>query len=217
MTSSFPPSSAEFQEPAAGLIIKPLLKFLEETNSSFLINLYPYNIYRLNSDIPIGFALFQEHPFNFRDDLTTGVRYRNLFDMMVDSVITALAVAGHENIPVTVTETGWPSADEVTDVDASKVYAEMYLKGLVRHLKSGMGTPLRREGVAEAYVYELIDQEEKKGMDSNSKRRWGILYSNMTRKYDIDFSDSVRVFEGRGLIRMVVSCLSLVSVALFLQ
>ncbi|KAF3438698.1 hypothetical protein FNV43_RR21462 [Rhamnella rubrinervis] len=34
----------------------------------------------------------------FGDDLTTGVRYRDLFNMMVDAVISAMAVVGHENI-----------------------------------------------------------------------------------------------------------------------
>ncbi|OMO95474.1 hypothetical protein CCACVL1_05398 [Corchorus capsularis] len=43
------------------------------------------------------------------------------------------------------------------EVEANGIYAEMYLKGLVRHLKSGMGTPLRKEGISEVYVYELMD------------------------------------------------------------
>ncbi|KAL3621631.1 hypothetical protein CASFOL_036543 [Castilleja foliolosa] len=127
MTTSFPPSTAEFQEPIASLIIHPLLQFLSETNSSFLINLYPYRVYKINAQIPIGFVLFQEHPFNFSDDVITGVRHWNLFDMMVDAVIAAIAVSGQENIPVIVTETGWPSDSEA---HATGNYAEMYLKGL---------------------------------------------------------------------------------------
>lgn len=54
-----------------------------------------------------------------------------------------MAVAGHENIPVGV--------------------AEMYIKGLVGHLRSGLGTPLRKEGVAETYIYELLDKDVKQG------------------------------------------------------
>ncbi|XP_057981730.1 glucan endo-1,3-beta-glucosidase 2 [Malania oleifera] len=194
MTTSFPPSAAEFQEPAAEILIKPLLQFLEDTNSSFLINLYPYNVYRLHSEIPIGYALFQENPFNFRDDLLTGVRYRNLFDMMVDSVISAMAVAGHENIPVVVTETGWPSSGEDGEVDANWVYAELYVKGLVRHLRSGLGTPLRKEGLAATYIYELLDREVKQGSsEAGAGRQWGILFPNMTKKYSIQFSRSDRI------------------------
>ncbi|KAI3470840.1 hypothetical protein Pfo_027503 [Paulownia fortunei] len=203
MTTSFPPSAAEFQEPIGSLIIRPLLQFLEETNSSFLINLYPYNVYRINSEIPIGFVLFQEHPFNFRDDVITGVRYRNLFDMMVDAVIAAMAVSGQENIPVIVAETGWPSEAEA---QAAGNYAEMYLKGLVTHLRSGLGTPLRKEGVAEGYIYQLFDEGDlgynngKNGTTgaamsgrAGAGQHWGIMYPNMTMKYNVDFSGSIRV------------------------
>ncbi|TQD74814.1 hypothetical protein C1H46_039651 [Malus baccata] len=70
---AFPPSNAQFQEPAVDTVIRPLLQFLSDTNSSFLINLYPYKLYKMRSEIPIGFPLFQEHPFEFRDDLTTDV------------------------------------------------------------------------------------------------------------------------------------------------
>ncbi|KAE8718083.1 putative transcriptional regulator RABBIT EARS-like [Hibiscus syriacus] len=192
ITTAFPPSSAEFQQPAGDLIVKPLLQFLEETNSSFLINLYPYNLYRLDSEIPVGFALFQDYPFNFRDDLVTGVRYFNLFDMMADAVLTSIAVMGYESIPVIVAETGWPSGGgEAGEVEANEAYAEMYLRGLVRHLKSGVGTPLKKDGVAEVYVYELMDHENA-GSDKQRARKWGILSENMTRKYNLEMSDGVK-------------------------
>ncbi|KAF5194743.1 Glucan endo-1,3-beta-glucosidase [Thalictrum thalictroides] len=193
ITTAFPPSSAEFQGNLAEYLMKPLLGFLSDTNSSFLINLHPYNLYRTDPEITIGFAIFQEHPFVFRDDLLTGVRYRNLFDMMVDSVLTAMASQGHENIPLIVTETGWPSSDETKDMDADHVYAELYIKGLVRHLKSGFGTPLRRDGVAETYLFELVDDDTKDS--AQPRHHWGIMYPNMTMKYDIDFSGSVGMFD----------------------
>ncbi|KAK2983251.1 hypothetical protein RJ640_023371 [Escallonia rubra] len=221
LTTSFPPSSAEFQQPLNDIIIKPLLQFLEETNSSFLINLYPYNVYKLNSEIPIGYALFQEQPFNFRDDHVTGVRYRNLFDMMVDAVVAAMAVSGHENIPIIVTETGWPSsasgAGNTNDGEASPVFAEMYLKGLLLHLNSGLGTPLRKEGVAEAYIYQLFDngtEQGSNGVVGGSEQRWGIVYPNMTMKYRITFSGgSGRV--GGAPVGMVIGVVLVVGVLLF--
>ncbi|KAE8679367.1 hypothetical protein F3Y22_tig00111402pilonHSYRG01291 [Hibiscus syriacus] len=155
ITTAFPPSSAVFKQSAGDLIIKPVLRFLEQTNSSFLINLYPYNIFHLNTEIPIGFALFQDNPFNFRDDLVTGIRYFSLFSMMADAVLTAMKAMGYENIPVVVAETGWPSSG--SEAEANGVYAEEYLNGLVRHLKSGAATPLKKNGVAGVYVYELMD------------------------------------------------------------
>ncbi|CAH8360488.1 unnamed protein product [Eruca vesicaria subsp. sativa] len=184
--TAFPPSSAQFQEPNGEVIIRPILQFLERTNSSFLVNLFPYNMYRSSFSIPVGFALFEEGPFNFRDDLTTGVRYRNLFDMMVDAVISAMAVMGHENLPVVVAETGWPSSGiDGGEVDATLLYSEMYLKGLLGHLRSGGGTPLRREGVAEVYVFELVERDDdgKRGV-----RNWGLLHRNLSSKYGFEFS-----------------------------
>ncbi|XP_015581630.1 glucan endo-1,3-beta-glucosidase 2 [Ricinus communis] len=212
VTTPFPPSSAIFQEPMGELVIKPLLQFLEETNSSFLVKVYPYNMYRLNSEIPIGFALFHQHPFNFRDDLVTGVRYRNLFDMMVDAVITAMAVAGHQNIPVVVAETGWPSSGGAfREVDASPEFAEAYIKGLVGHLKSGLGTPLRKEGgVKETYIFELADKDVKQ----QGSKSWGILYANFTKKYsDIDFSSNANA--DTAVLFLEGICLLIVGLSLF--
>lgn len=193
MTSAFPPSSATFEEPLAEALIHPLLDFLKETNSSFMVNIYPYNLYRLRCEIPLGFALFQNEPFMYRDDLTTGARYWNLFDMMVDSVVAAMAVAGHEDVPIIVAETGWPSSSpDRTEIDANGDYAEMYIKGLIGHLRSGMGTPLRREGVTEAYIYELVDKEVKHAGTAGPGlgRNWGILYPNLTSKYEHKFEFS---------------------------
>ncbi|KAL6580976.1 hypothetical protein OROMI_006899 [Orobanche minor] len=220
MTTSFPPSAAEFQEPIGSLVIRPLLQFLSETNSSFLINLYPYNVYRINSEIPIGFVLFQEHPFNFRDDVITGVRYWNLFDMMADAVIAAMAISGEENIPVIVAETGWPSEAES---QAAGNYAEMYLKGLATHLRSGFGTPLRKEGVAEGYIYQLFDEGTDMSFNSSDKngtvgaamlsgrseagQQWGIMYNNMSMKYNLAFSGSTRAIigDGKSLVEMFLA------------
>ncbi|KAL3523937.1 hypothetical protein ACH5RR_016771 [Cinchona calisaya] len=208
MEQLFPPSTAGFLEPIDKVIIKPVLQFLDDNNSSFLIDVVPYDVYKLHSEIPIGFALFQENPFNFRDDGNTAVRYRNLFDMMVDGVVASLANSGHQNIRIIVTRTGWPSSSSISgyvEAEASQLFAEMYLKGLIAHMKSGMGTPLRKDGVAEVYIYELFDEEDDNNPNSSSsvmsarngsrsdktgEHQWGILYPNMTMKFDLDFSGS---------------------------
>ncbi|KAF7116295.1 hypothetical protein RHSIM_RhsimUnG0032100 [Rhododendron simsii] len=80
------PTASSNQPPTANVVIKPLLNFLNQTNSSFLSNLRPYDVYRAKHEIPIRFALFRKTAFNFRDDEATGVRYQNLFDAMVDAV-----------------------------------------------------------------------------------------------------------------------------------
>ncbi|KAJ0558481.1 putative glucan endo-1,3-beta-D-glucosidase [Helianthus annuus] len=206
ITTSFPPSSARFLEPVNTLVIRPLLDLLAETNSSLFVSLDSYSVYKLRPEIPIGFALFQQHAFNFREDTVTGVRYRNLFDIMLDAVIVAMAVAGHENIPVVVAETGWPCYDSNNEVEAREVYAKMYLQGLVNHVRSGKGTPLKREGATEVYVYELFDRNDT-GSESLGWQNWGFCYLNMSLKFDIDFSNgggSMLMEEG---VKMVTMCL----------
>jgi glycosyl hydrolase family 17 len=54
LNSAFPPSSAEFAEPINDVIIKPLLDFLNEANSSLLVNVYPYELFRLTNDLPFS-------------------------------------------------------------------------------------------------------------------------------------------------------------------
>ncbi|KAK9158974.1 hypothetical protein Scep_005548 [Stephania cephalantha] len=196
----FPPSSARFRpDSATEALVKPILNFIAQTNSSFLVKLHPYHLYRSQPGIiPIGFALFQEDqaaPFNFRDDPFTGLRYRNLFDVMVDAVISGIeSHQGHRGggggvVPVVVAETGWPSYVD-GEGEAKDVYAEMYVKGLVRHLRSGLGTPMRRDGVAQVYIYELFDEEEDDDDGGSQRSKWGIMYDNMTQKYNVDFSSS---------------------------
>ncbi|KAG2404793.1 uncharacterized protein HKW66_Vig0244400 [Vigna angularis] len=73
LSSPFPTSKAQFQEPPGITLFGPLLQFLQDTDSCFLINLYP-----LNPEIPLGIAVFQEYPFNFCNDFITGVRYETL-------------------------------------------------------------------------------------------------------------------------------------------
>ncbi|XP_058099920.1 probable glucan endo-1,3-beta-glucosidase A6 [Magnolia sinica] len=190
--------------------MKPLLKFISATNSSFLINAYPYKLYISNPEISTRYTLFQ----NVRHYPMLGVQYQNLFDVMVDAVIIAITKVGYKNIPVVVTETGWPSDGDVNERDANGVFARMNNAGLVRHLRLGIGTPLRREGAAETYIFELFDDETKQGPESDW--HWGILNRNMTMKYGIGFPGLDR-YSGAQLARMVLSaCLiCLITVLMF--
>ncbi|ESQ44332.1 hypothetical protein EUTSA_v10006480mg, partial [Eutrema salsugineum] len=150
--NAFPPSSAKFEQGNGEAIIRPILRFLERTNSSFIIKIDPYEMYRSRSSTTIGFAIFESSSFNFREDLTTGVKYHNLFDMMVDAVISSMAVMGHENLPVIVAETGWPSTG---GIGATPYYSWRFLRSLIGHLRRGSGTPLRKGGPLEVYIFEL--------------------------------------------------------------
>ncbi|CAA7060601.1 unnamed protein product [Microthlaspi erraticum] len=168
----FFPSAARFQQPKGEDTIRPILQFLERTNSSFLLNLHPYNVYESSFIVPFGHVIFDESPLCFIDDYPARLRYRNSFDMMVDAVITSMAAMGHKDLPLIVAETGWPSSgvETFSEEDLTLVYSEMFLRGLLAHLRSGSGTPLRKEGLLAVYVFELVE-EEAKGM-----RNSGLLH-----------------------------------------
>ncbi|KAK7317623.1 hypothetical protein RJT34_02018 [Clitoria ternatea] len=98
-------------------------------------------------------VLFQNYPFNFHDDLTISVRYRNLFDIMVDAVVSTLVVAEYQTILVVVIEIGWPTRSVVVnEVEMNLGYMKNYLRGLVKHMRSGIGTPLLKDRMHEVFV-----------------------------------------------------------------
>lgn len=137
---------------AAAALIHPLLQFLNETNNSFYVKFRPYDLYVENHQFGLEFAIFRENQI-VEDH---GNQYTNLFDAMIDSVVTALTVVGHADIPVVVIETGWPNGP-AGFADATSEVVALYINGLIRHLHSGLGSPLRKEGVLFMFVYQLFD------------------------------------------------------------
>ncbi|XP_013651000.2 glucan endo-1,3-beta-glucosidase 12-like [Brassica napus] len=204
--SPFPPSLARFRSPNGDVIIKPILEFLEKTNSSFLVKLHPYYI---DSSIHSGFAFFED-PFSYVDDSSIiQVRYGNLFDVMVDAVVRSLAVLGHESLPVVVAETGWPSwSSNSSEVYATPKCSQRFLNALVDHLRGGKGTPLRKEGVSEVYIFELCDKQQ-------SKRTWGLLDYHLNTKMNITFFlDDIPEIEKKSiqLNYLVIVCMLFLAV-----
>ncbi|CAM8949291.1 unnamed protein product [Rhodiola kirilowii] len=160
------------------------------------MNLYPYKVLRQNSGDTDWICSVSKPAIQFRDDIVTGVRYFNLFDMMIDAVISAMTASGHENVRIVVTETGWPSSGSTGELEATQAYAKIYMKGLIKHLNSGIDTSQRKKGVAEAYIYELFDTDDEQEVNGTNQK-WGIFYPNMTKKYDIKLSGSGG-FSGNG-------------------
>ncbi|KAL9427803.1 hypothetical protein AB3S75_029899 [Citrus x aurantiifolia] len=107
---SFPPSQAFFNR-SWNPVLVPMLNFLQSTDSSLMLNIYPYYDYmQSNGVIPLDYALFKPLPPNKEAvDSNTLVHYSNVFDAMVDAAYFAMAFLNFTNIPVMVTESGWPS------------------------------------------------------------------------------------------------------------
>lgn len=77
------------------------------------------------------------------------------------------------------------------------MYVDKYFQGLILPLKFALGTPFKKEGSTQTYIYQLFDDDT----ESNSKRKklssdggetvyqyWGVMYHNKTMNYNVNFS-----------------------------
>ncbi|KAL1536798.1 glucan endo-1,3-beta-D-glucosidase [Salvia divinorum] len=180
--NSFPPSQAYFNKSLNPILI-PLLKFLQSTNSHFMISIYPYLEHvRSNDSVSLDYALFKPLPPNKQAvDANTSLRYENAFDAMVDAVYSAMANLNFSNVPITVAESGWPS--QGGSAEATSDNARTYNMNLVQHLMNKSGTPGSPGVAVSAYIYELYNQAAQ-------PLNWGLFEANGEAVYTMDFGSS---------------------------
>ncbi|KAI4384949.1 hypothetical protein MLD38_003032 [Melastoma candidum] len=185
LRSSYPPSAGAFRTELVEPVFKPLLQFLRETGSPLMVNVYPFFAYESNSDvIPLDYALFRENPGVV--DPGNGLRYFNLFDAQLDAVFAAASALGFNDVPVVVTETGWPSKGDENEVGATIDNAAAYNGNLVRRVLTGGGTPLRPKADLTVYLFALFNENKKTG--PTSERNYGLFYPSEAKVYDIPFT-----------------------------
>ncbi|GKC34880.1 glucan endo-1,3-beta-glucosidase-like protein, partial [Tanacetum coccineum] len=131
LKTSYPPSDGAFKDNVVGYIT-PIIRFLAENNSPMLANIYPYFAYVGTPSIELSYALFTK-PDN-------GEQYKNLFVAILDAHYAAQSRLGGANVPIVVSESGWPSAG---DKGATMENAGTYYRNLIAYVKSTKGTPLR--------------------------------------------------------------------------
>ncbi|PNX83266.1 glucan endo-1,3-beta-glucosidase 12-like protein, partial [Trifolium pratense] len=142
LQSSYPTSSGSFKTELIEPVIKPMLKFLQQTESYLMVNAYPFFAYAANSDtISLDYALFKQNPGVV--DSGNGLKYDNLFDAQVDAVNAAMSALQYNDIKITVSETGWPSLGDSNEIGAGEDNAASYNGNLVKRVLSGNGTPLK--------------------------------------------------------------------------
>ncbi|KAL1092084.1 hypothetical protein V6Z11_D07G199800 [Gossypium hirsutum] len=186
---SFPPSQAFFNR-SWNPVLVPMLNFLQSTGSYLMLNIYPYYDYmQSNGVIPLDYALFKPlSPTKEAVDANTLVHYSNVFDAMVDATYFAMAFLNFTNIPVIVTETGWPSKGDSNEPDATMENANTYNSNLIRHVMNKTGTP-KRPGIAvSTYIYELYNEDLKPG--PISEKNWGLFDANGDPIYILRLTDS---------------------------
>ncbi|KAL8258240.1 hypothetical protein R6Q59_030281 [Mikania micrantha] len=186
---SFPPSQAFFNRTWEPVII-PLLEFLRSTGSYLMLNVYPYYDYiQSNGAIPLDYALFRPlSPEKEAIDSNTLLHYTNVFDAVVDAAYFAMLSLNYTNIPIVVTESGWPSKGDSGEPDATMDNANTYNSNLIKHVLSNTGTP-KHPGVAtNTYIYELYNEDLKPGL--TSERNWGLFDSDGRPVYELHLTDS---------------------------
>ncbi|KAE8729817.1 hypothetical protein F3Y22_tig00000170pilonHSYRG00054 [Hibiscus syriacus] len=81
LSKTYPPSQGAFKSSLA-FLLNPLLQFLNENRSPFMINLYPYFAI---GDSSLDQVLFKPSP-QAKVDPNPGLRYDNMFDAQLDAV-----------------------------------------------------------------------------------------------------------------------------------
>ncbi|WJX38201.1 glucan endo-1,3-beta-D-glucosidase [Trifolium repens] len=186
---SFPPSQAFFNTSMNQVLI-PMLDFLQSTQSYLMLNVYPYYDYmESNGFIPLDYALFKPLPPNKESiDSNTLLHYSNVFDAVVDAAYFAMSYLNYTNIPVMVTETGWPSKGSPNEPDATLDNANTYNSNLIKHVLNKTGTPKHPGIGVSTYIYELYNEDTKPG--SLSEKNWGLFDSNGVPIYVLQLTGS---------------------------
>ncbi|XP_057530475.1 glucan endo-1,3-beta-glucosidase 3-like [Amaranthus tricolor] len=190
---SFPPSQAFFNRTWEPVMV-PLLKFLQSTDSYLMLNVYPYYDYmKSHGFIPLDYALFRPLPPNKEAiDANTLLHYTNVFDAVVDAAYFAMTDLNFTNVPIIVTESGWPSKGDASEPDATIENANTYNSNLIRRVYNNTGTP-KHPGIAvSTYIYELYNEDLRPGL--LSEKNWGLFDANGVPIYVLHLTGSGTVF-----------------------
>ncbi|KAL4319154.1 hypothetical protein GQ457_18G023190 [Hibiscus cannabinus] len=190
---SFPPSQAFFNRSWDPVMV-PLLKFLQSTGSYLMLNVYPYYDYmQSNSVIPLDYALFHPLPPNKEAvDANTLLHYTNVFDAIVDAAYFSMSYLNITNVPIVVTESGWPSKGDSSEPDATVENANTYNSNLIKHVINNTGTP-KHPGIAvSTYIYELYNEDLSPG--PASEQNWGLFDANGVPVYILHLTGAGTIF-----------------------
>ncbi|KAL4561263.1 hypothetical protein LXL04_033427 [Taraxacum kok-saghyz] len=167
LANSYPPSKGKFHANVEEFM-KPIIEFLVQINSPMLANIYPYFAYRDNPvDVNRGYALFEPATPPPADN---GRVYTNLFDAMFDAHYAAQESICGGNLDIVVSESGWPSEGHAF---ATPDNAKTYYQNLIKHVKSGRGTPARPGRSIETYLFAMFDENSKPGEET--EKHFGLF------------------------------------------
>nr|CAD1827890.1 unnamed protein product [Ananas comosus var. bracteatus] len=185
------PSDGDFRTDIHDLMLA-IVKFLSDNAAPFTVNIYPFISLYSDPNFPVDYAFFDGNASPVIDGSTT---YTNMFDANHDTLVWALKKNGFANLPVIIGEIGWPTDG---DVNANIQYAQRFNQGFMNHISTGQGTPMR-PGPIDAYLFSLIDEDEKSIQPGNFERHWGIFTYDGLPKYQLNLAGTTA--NSRGLVR----------------
>ncbi|KAM0871738.1 hypothetical protein ACQ4PT_039180 [Festuca glaucescens] len=189
VTGAFPrpPSAAAFRPDIAEAVVRPLLRFIERTNSYYFVDAYPYFAWAgSNGTVWLDYALFGGDGGIRYVDPGTGLTYTNLLDEMLDAVGAAMSKLGHGGVRIAIAETGWPNGGDYDQIGANPLNAASYNRNLAARMATNPGTPARPGARMPVFVFSLYNEDLKPG--PSTERHWGIYYPNGTAVYEVDLT-----------------------------
>ncbi|CAE5972252.1 unnamed protein product [Arabidopsis arenosa] len=174
---SYPPSAGDFT-PQAREQLTPVLKFLAQTNTPILVNIYPYFAYAADPiNIHLDCAIFNTDAVVVQDG---PLGYSNMFDVIFDAFVWAMEKEGVKDLPMVVTETGWPSAGN-KNLTTPEI-ASMYNGNFVKHVESGKGTPKRPNNSINGFLFATFNENQK---PAGTEQNFGLYYTDMKPIYKL--------------------------------
>ncbi|XP_073154629.1 glucan endo-1,3-beta-glucosidase 6-like [Henckelia pumila] len=177
-TSTTFPSGGDFRTDIHDFMIQ-IVRFLSENGAPFTVNIYPFISLYTDSNFPVEYAFFDGNASPLNDG---GMSYYNMFDANHDTLVWALQKNGFGNLPIIIGEIGWPTDG---DRNANLQYAQRFNQGFMTHISGGKGTPMRPSPI-NAYLFSLIDEDEKSIDPGNFERHWGVLGYDGQPKYSLN-------------------------------
>ncbi|KAG2280003.1 hypothetical protein Bca52824_051223 [Brassica carinata] len=160
---SYPPSAGMFTSQAREQLT-PVLKFLSQTSTPILVNIYPYFPYATDPvNIHLDYAIAKNETVVVHDG---PLGYSNMFDAMFDAFLWAMEKEGVKDLPMVVSETGWPSAGN-GDMTTPNI-AAAYNGNFMKRVYIGKGTPKRPNSGVDGFLFATFNENQKQpGTEQN--------------------------------------------------
>lgn len=193
------PSQGAFR-PELAQIMTQLVSFLNSIGSPFVVNIYPFLSLYENSDFPQDYAFFEGTTHAVTDGPNV---YYNAFDGNFDTLVAALSKIGYGQMPIVIGEVGWPTDGAI---GANLTAARVFNQGLINHVLSNKGTPLR-PGVPpmDIYLFSLLDEGAKSVLPGAFERHWGIFSFDGQARYPLNLGLGNRMLKNARNVQYLPS------------